>query len=73
MNHNMTPTQGNKKRLSLDVFKEKAIGNSTELNGGSDRIEDGSTGVCSVIITVITILCTLSSDSAQCCSNDDCH
>lgn len=56
-----------KKRLSLDVFKEKSIGSDVNVNQ-----EGGATTVpCS--ISLITIAILLSSDSSRCCSSDDCH
>jgi hypothetical protein len=58
-----------KKRLSLDVFQEKAIGNTQDMdqNGGAAA----STLLCSVII--VSIIFTLSSDSSRCCQSSDCH
>ena len=56
-----------KKRLSLDVFQEKAVGTTAEVdqNGGV------STWVCSII--AVSIILTISSDSSRCCSSSDCH
>ena len=56
-----------KKRLSLDVFQEKAVGSTADVdqNGGV------STLLCSIII--VTIIITPSSDSSRCCSSSDCH
>lgn len=73
MNYNTTPTSSRtNKRLSLDVFKEKAIGNSLELTGGNDAIDGGSTAACSLItVYSLTLAPTLSGDNG--CTNDDCH
>jgi hypothetical protein len=56
-----------KKRLSLDVFQEKAVGNTQEMdqNGGA------STWLCSVI--VVSLITLISSDSSRCCQSSDCH
>ena len=53
-----------RKRLSLDVFQEKSIGDSSQLdfNGG----QEASIGV-SIIVVSIILITTLSSDSAKCC------
>ena len=58
-----------KKRLSLDVFQEKAVGTTTDVdqNGGVAA----STLLCSII--VVSIILTISSDSSRCCSSSDCH
>ena len=58
-----------KKRLSLDVFQEKAVGTTADVdqNGGVAL----STWVCSII--AVSIILTISSDSSRCCSSSDCH
>lgn len=60
-------SNGTRKRLSLDVFKEKAIGSEANLEQTG-----GTSWVCS-IISIISIAITISSDTSGCCSSDDCH
>ena len=57
-----------KKRLSLDVFQEKAIGTTADVDQNGGAL---STLLCSII--VVSIIFTISSDSSRCCSSSDCH
>ena len=58
-----------KKRLSLDVFQEKAVGTSQE----TDQAGAALTSWLCVSVILVSISITLSSDSSRCCSSSDCH
>ncbi len=59
-----------KKRLSLDVFQEKAVGTEANVDqtGGAAA---ATSWVCSIILSIIIV--TISSDSSRCCQSSDCH
>ena len=57
-----------KKRLSLDVFQEKAVG--TTADAELDQ-KGGTSWIC--VSVVVSIIILLSSDSSRCCSSSDCH
>ncbi len=56
-----------KKRLSLDVFQEKAVGAEADQTGGAAA----TSWIC--VSIVVTIIITPSSDSSRCCQSSDCH
>jgi hypothetical protein len=58
-----------KKRLSLDVFQEKAVGTSHE----ADQAGNAVTSWLCVSVILTSIILTVSSDSSRCCTSSDCH
>ncbi len=58
-----------KKRLSLDVFQEKAVG--TEANVDQTGGAAATSWIC--VSIVVSLVLTLSSDSSRCCQSSDCH
>jgi hypothetical protein len=61
--------ENGRKRLTLDVFQEKAVGTSQE----SEQAGNAATSWICVSIIVVSIIITPSSDSSRCCSSSDCH
>ncbi len=68
------PAKRERKRLSLDVFQEKSIGTPklNAIGGAEDQTITLSTWLCT-IISVVSVLMTMSSDTAKACKTNDCH
>lgn len=60
--------QKSSKRLTLDVFKEKAISNSEHLDQNGGVALTTTSSLCPSIVTIV-----ISGVSPSSCSSNDCH